>query len=269
MHKITKIQLEGVYNTRDLGGFKNLDGKKICPHKLIRSGELYNLSENDKETLLNEYNLRTIIDFRTKTERDEKPDPILEKVNVVINPILEEKTLGITKENNSQTDSNSMLLEYINNPDFDGEKYMMNIYKSIICDEFSLTQYRNFFDILLNTNDGAILWHCSAGKDRVGVGTALLLSALDIPRDLIIADYLMVNEFTKKQIDSLIKIISSKAKNVKDISHIQSLFTVKESYIISVFNAIDSNFGSMKKFLEKQMNLTPEKINTLKEKYLE
>ena len=113
MHNITKIQLEGLYNTRDLGYFKSLDGRKIRSHKLIRSGELYNLSDNDKKILLDEYNLKTIIDFRTKTERDEKPDPVLEKVNVVINPILEEKTLGITKENNSQTDSNSKLLEYI------------------------------------------------------------------------------------------------------------------------------------------------------------
>lgn len=269
MHKITKIQLEGVYNTRDLGGFKSLNEKKIRPHKLIRSGELYNLSDNDKKILLNEYELKTIIDFRTKTERTEKPDPILSGVNVVINPILEEKTLGITKENNSQTDSNSMLLEYIDKSDFNGEKYMMNIYRSIICDEFSLKQYKKFFDILLNTNDGSILWHCSAGKDRVGVGTALLLSALDVPKELIIEDYLMVNEFTKKQIDSLVNIISSKVKNITDIAHIQALFAVKENYINSVFDTIESNFGSMKNFLEKEMNLTPERLNTLKEMYLE
>ena len=43
MHNITKIQLEGLYNTRDLGYFKSLDGRKIRSHKLIRSGELYNL----------------------------------------------------------------------------------------------------------------------------------------------------------------------------------------------------------------------------------
>lgn len=67
MHKIAKIQLEKVYNTRDLGGFKSLNGKIIRPHKLIRSGELYNLSENDKKILLNEYNLKTIVDFRTET----------------------------------------------------------------------------------------------------------------------------------------------------------------------------------------------------------
>lgn len=100
-------------------------------------------------------------------------------------------------------------------------------------------------------------------------GTALLLSALDIPRELIIADYLMVNEFTKKQIDSLVNIISSKVKNVTDISHIQALFTVKESYINSVFYTIDINFGSMKNFLESQMNLTSERLSTLKEIYLE
>lgn len=269
MHKITKIQLEKVYNTRDLGGFKTLDGRAIRPHKLIRSGELYNLSDNDKKILLNEYELKTIIDFRTKTERTEKPDPVLSGVNVVINPILEEKTLGITKENNSQTDSNSMLIKYIDKSNFNGEKYMMNIYRSIICDSFPLKQYRNFFNILLHTKNGALLWHCSAGKDRVGVGTALLLSALDVPKELIVEDYLIVNEFTKNQIDSLVNIIASKVKNITDIRHIQALFEVKESYINSVFDAIDSNFGSMKNFLEKELNLTSERLNILKEMYLE
>jgi hypothetical protein len=53
------------------------------------------------------------------------------------------------------------------------------------------TQYKKFFELLLAQNSGALLYHCSAGKDRTGVATALLLSALGVDRETVIKDYLL------------------------------------------------------------------------------
>ena len=50
--------------------------------------------------------------------------------------------------------------------------------------------YGAFLSLLLDEdNNGSVLWHCSAGKDRVGLGTALLLSVLGVPRELILEDF--------------------------------------------------------------------------------
>ena len=57
------------------------------------------------------------------------------------------------------------------------------------------TQYKKFFEILLDQNNGTILYHCSAGKDRTGVATALLLSALGVDRETVINDYLLSAQY--------------------------------------------------------------------------
>ena len=62
------------------------------------------------------------------------------------------------------------------------EEFMLKQYESLVHDEYSIKQYARFLDVLLHQNEGAVLWHCSAGKDRVGVGTALLLCALGVPK---------------------------------------------------------------------------------------
>lgn len=71
----TRIPLESLPNTRDLGGIRTADGRSIRLRRLLRSGALAGISDADREKLLKEYNLKTVIDFRTDTEREEKPDP--------------------------------------------------------------------------------------------------------------------------------------------------------------------------------------------------
>ena len=65
MKEITRIPLEGLHNTRDLGGFETADGRKIRPRRLIRSGQLSGMTEKDKQVLTEDYGLRTDVDFRT------------------------------------------------------------------------------------------------------------------------------------------------------------------------------------------------------------
>ena len=228
MKEITRIPLEGLHNTRDLGGFETADGRKIRPRRLIRSGQLSGMTEKDKQVLTEDYGLRTDVDFRTGQERTEAPDPRLPGVAYVENPILSDQAIGITRE-----------------------------------------QYRKFFGILLDQKEGAVLWHCSAGKDRVGVGTALLLSALGIPRETILADYMMVNTFTAEVVESRLEELNERLQNPQLIDCLRELMQVRESYLISVFQAIEDGYGTMDAFLEKEMGLCTEKREQLREMYLE
>ena len=106
MQEIQRIELEGLVNTRDLGGFETVDGRKIRPGRLIRSGELYDATSEDIKKLTQQYHLKTIVDFRTETERAGRPDPDIEGVRYIFNPILNEETMGITREKeNDKKDS--------------------------------------------------------------------------------------------------------------------------------------------------------------------
>ena len=149
------------------------------------------------------------------------------------------------------------------------EEYMAGLYRNLVMDPFSRQQYRKFFGILLDQKEGAVLWHCSAGKDRVGVGTALLLSALGVPRETILADYMMVNTFTAEVVESRLEELNEGLQNPQLIDCLRELMQVQESYLISVFQAIEDGYGTMDSFLEKEMGLCAEKREQLREMYLE
>lgn len=111
MKEITRIPLEGLHNTRDLGGFETADGRKIRPRRLIRSGQLSGMTEKDKQVLTEDYGLRTDVDFRTGQERTEAPDPRLPGVAYVENPILSDQAIGITREKDSEEDMMKLLVQ--------------------------------------------------------------------------------------------------------------------------------------------------------------
>lgn len=269
MKEITRIPLEGLHNTRDLGGFETADGRHIRPKKLLRSGQLAGMTEKDQKVLLEEYDLRTDVDFRTGQEKAEAPDPVIPGVAYVENPILSDQAIGITREKSSENDMMKMLVQKMSSSETAAEEYMAGLYRDLVMEPFSRQQYRHFFEILLSGEEGAVLWHCSAGKDRVGVGTALLLSALGVPRETIVRDYMMVNEFTGDVVERQLEKLKERLHNPQLISCLRELMQVKESYIHSVFAAIDENFGGMENFLKTEMGLDGGRLEQLKGKYLE
>lgn len=265
-----RIALEGAANTRDLGGYQTTDGMMVKPHLLIRSGALDKLTENDGRILTEEYGLKTIVDLRTDTEVAQKPDLVMEGVTVVRNPLIRDATVGMTHEGSTEKEGSAvdMLIEMVEQMDGKVEEYNRGSYAKLVTDDYSLSQLKNFFTILLENEDGAILWHCTAGKDRVGTSTALLLSALGVDREVIVEDFLLTNTFYKAQEDALIKVASEKTTDPEMLENIRILNGVRESYIRTVFTTIDEQYGSMDQFLEEQMGLTPEKRQLLKDKYL-
>ena len=88
------LPVNSILNPRDLGGIVGLDGRKIKTHRLIRTGTLIRMSDEDIQFLKN-YGLTTIIDLRSKSERKDHPDPQIEGVKNISLPLSEEEgTLG-------------------------------------------------------------------------------------------------------------------------------------------------------------------------------
>lgn len=256
-----KLPLRSLSNTRDLGALVTEDGRHIIPRKLLRSGNLYHMSIADQDTLLNEYRLSTVIDLRTGMERAEKPDPEMECVQYLHIPILEEETMGVSKESGSM----DMLLNFQGDPD----EYMRAQYAGLVQDKYSVKQYARFLDRLMHQGDGAVLWHCTAGKDRAGVATALLLCVLGVPRDVILEDYMKTNVFLENELEYMIRYLESKViVDAKVMERIRILYRVKEDYLEIMFDTIEENYGSVEKFLRRALYMTPKAIDALRDKYL-
>lgn len=268
MQEVIRIPLEGVHNTRDLGGYRADGGRSIKPHSLIRSGELYTLTEKDKNLLINEYELKTVVDFRTEAERHEKPDPVMEGVRYIVNPILEETAIGITREKETDNNVASMVLSQMQGGDEAGIAYMEGLYAGLLNNDFCKKQYASFFHILLHQEQGAVLWHCTAGKDRAGLGAALLLSLLGVPREQVIVDYMKVNEFAAGEIDRMVQSVLETSGDLRLAEKVRILFSVQESYIRTVFRIIEESYGTVERYLTEELGLNKDTADTLKNKYL-
>ena len=133
-------------------------------------------------------------------------------------------------------------------------------YRSQVTDEYSINALKQFFDVLLNEKTGAVMYNCVAGKDRTGVATAILLSALGVDKETIIYDYLLTNDYIASHVKSVMTSAATETDDEALLEQLRYYLSVDISYIETMFSTIDSKYGSMDKFLEQAMGLTPEKI---------
>lgn len=265
-----RIVLEKIANVRDLGGYRTQDGRCIRMHKLIRSEGLYGITDKDKQILVEEYELRKIIDFRTLAETKEKPDPVMAQVEYVHNPILNEAQMGITHEGEKEEKGLlDFLVDMIREGSDGPEKFMSDLYAELVSHGDTLRQYRRFFELLLSQEEGAVLWHCSAGKDRAGAGAIFLLWALGVDEETIRRDYLLTNVYLKESLDRMIAKLAQKVPDERVLEGVRIMNSAQESYLERLMDEITARYGSMDRFMEKELGLTAEVKEQLRKKYLE
>ena len=158
------LVFEKLHNIRDLGGMAAADGRCIVSGRLVRCGNLSELSLKDRAafTLLAD----TVIDFRTDEERIEKPDIELPGVRYHNIPILESLTAGITRE---KAADQSVFAKFGSEP-AKARQYMCDMYHAFAKSDFAAAGYAQFIRLLMEPRKKAAVWHCTAGKDRVGIG---------------------------------------------------------------------------------------------------
>lgn len=269
--KSKKLEFEKLYNTRDLGGLPTKFGGKIKPNKLIRSGLLWKATESDILKLTNLLDL--VVDFRTQKELTEKPDPAIKDIKFIHLPILSEKTAGITKEKSATV---SLVKSFAYNP-VGAKNYMVDTYKNFVTDSLPLSNYKKFIELLLKDYKKAVLWHCTAGKDRAGFGAIIIQNILGVDKDSIYEDYLYTNDCSKEEIKQItLNMINKHEIDTKDIQKslmfqgtIDSFFGAKEEYINAAYEKINESYGDFDNFIKNGLKISSEQIEKLRDIYLE
>ena len=265
-----KIILEKVANTRDLGGIPSAYGR-VKSNKLIRSGHLHVATQADVQTLTQKHNLRRIVDLRTDMEIKGNPDVNIDGVQWVNVPIIAATTFGISYETLDGAAIAQKIDAGIARMVARGETpidHMRILYRNFVTDDFSRNGYGQFLKLLANEPiDGATLWHCSAGKDRVGTCTALLLHCLGVSREEIMRDYLLTNEMNKAHSES---ILNKVRPYVSDELYAleKTMITVDESYLDTFFAEIEHLYGTVDAFIA-QCGVSGEDVEKLRKFYLE
>ena len=220
------IQLDTVRNIRDLGGTLAAGGRRVRPGCLIRSAHLAEASEPDLLRLRREHRLCTVIDLRTDQERLEKPDRA-EGLEVIACTLIE-RLAGITHE---RRDEPARL------PD------MAQLYRQMMTNPVGVAGFRTVLrDIFAHDYDrGSVLWHCTEGKDRCGMTAALVLEALGVDREAILADYLETNRTSLRRAQAIYDRLAPEHGETFARSVYQA-FIADERYIRAAWEAMGEDY---------------------------
>lgn len=260
-----RIELEGLPNTRDIGGIPAAGGCYVKHARLIRSGALAGATPRDLETLADEFRLRTVIDLRTDEERREKPDPEdeLPDVRFEYAPLLNTATFGVTREGGLRG-----MMKALKTLQDDPARIMMDVYASMMVDEKSIEGFAAFFDDVLASGEGAVLWHCTIGKDRAGLATALLLHVLGAARADIVRDYEATNRYVASHTEDIVDQLAKYHLADKLDKGMHVINAADPRYLQAAFDAAERHSGDLDSFVRHRLRVTDEKRAVLRERYL-
>ncbi len=145
---------------------------------------------------------------------------------------------------------------------------LLRDFNIVLVKEFT-EEYRQFFRHIVNNGGEPFVLHCTAGKDRAGFGSAMILTILGVPREKVIEDYLLTNTYVSDHVDSELLEIELKTFFRADSDNLRKINLVEERYIQAAFDTIDSHWGGMDKYLSEGLNLNESDIEKLKSIYLE
>jgi protein-tyrosine phosphatase len=253
-----RLDLEGAPNIRDLGGYATTDGGTTRWGKIFRAGRLSALTSSDKDTLA-AFNLKIICDFRREDEYLRDVTDLGEQAQAAIH------NLAISPGDHSRSMAESDMSQLSGDQMFD---WMVMINR-----ELALRQtdtYRRMFELLLATDDGGFLFHCSAGKDRTGFAAALILAALDVPRHTIMEDYLLTAKYypPKGELEYLASKYADSDDNL-DLSVFKALMDTREEYLSAALAAIDEQYDSVIEYLAVELGVDEIKRQRLKQRYVD
>ena len=146
---------------------------------------------------------------------------------------------------------------------------MENVYEEILNDQYSVKQFARFVDVLLHHENGAVLWHCSTGKDLTGIAAAILLCALGVSGNEIREDYRRTDSCLEKEKIYTMRFLESCPDTGKrETKNAEVFFATEQQWLDRAFAALEKTYGSVEQFLKKGLYLTPKAQEELRTKYL-
>lgn len=230
------------YNFRDLGGIEGYNRKTIRWGRIFRSDDLQDLSSEDV-LYLGSIPISSIIDLRSQGEIKQSPDKLPTSVRRVF-------PLSITSGNLSP----ERIQASLGSDNMDSLMIEMN--RLFVTEPVCIENFRIMFRILQDRSNLPLLYHCSAGKDRAGMATALILFSLGVSEKAVIQDYMLSKEYLA---DKYALIIEKYPK-------IEPLFSVKPEYIKAGIEQMKKKHKTVENYLINVLNVDIERMRRL---YLE
>lgn len=262
---IMVIELSGGKNFRDLGGIKTADGRRVKEGLFIRGGHLSNLTDFDIG-VLEKYCPKSVIDMRSDVEQLDLPDRLIPGSEYLKVPLFSAKTAGLTRERGSTLEeiaencsSNEEYMRVI--PDLAGIYKMMGHSEEPVAGLSTVMR-----TVIANATEGrATIYHCSAGKDRTGIVSLLILTELGVKYERIMRDYLLTNKFVMGEAKKYYKMLLRKTGSKQVARKLMDCFVARRRYMESFIGGITEQYGSIEGFVRDGLGIGDGEIQKFRE----
>lgn len=245
-------------NFRDFGGYKTRDGRRVKKDTFYRGGSYRDLTPEDRE-YIQSLNIQHLFDYREEheLESDEMRSTFAKNVhNSSASAHLNNLHQGSDGEERKEDEV--LVLSSENMKDF---------YRVL---PFGNPGYKEMFDVLVqDENATPFLHNCTAGKDRTGVASALILIALGVHSKIAISDYMKsMNAYEQVYKNELRRNVGKVKEEGELIYRVPGLVVMPE-YIETALDAILEKYGTYEKYFEEEYGMTQEILDTLRDRYTE
>jgi protein-tyrosine phosphatase len=250
------IALEGGRNFRDLGGYRTQDGRSVKWRKIFRSGSMAGVTPADQEQL-SKLSIRTICDLRTIHEREMEPcgwhraSEISYWARDYVEGFGELRKLMASPLSTPQDARTAMIEGYRRLP-FQQAPAYKELFKRLAAGEIPLA------------------FNCSAGKDRAGTGAALILTALGVPRETVLEDYLLTDrivDFKSLFMERAQQRKSSLATQSPGL--IAAVLGTDAAYLNAALDVVEQQHGSVAGYVQEVLDLDANALSEMRQLLLE
>ncbi|MDM4719889.1 tyrosine-protein phosphatase [Micromonospora sp. WMMA1363] len=259
-------QLVGAPNARDLGGLVGVDGRRVRPGVLLRTPALGRLTDEDLPVLA-KLGPACVVDLRDSSEQAvAPPDRLPEEPRVVHLPVYDAAHPVFTYV--SAVLLGHDLGAYAELAGQGTPAAMAAIYRWFVTGESARVGFGTAVRLAARAENLPLLYHCSAGKDRTGWLTVVLLHALGVDEAAIRADYLANNPLT----DSLREVIVTAMRRrqpERDVDAVRPVLEVRGEYLDAAYDEVRRVHGSFEAYLRDGLGLDEEVVTGLRTRLLE
>ncbi|MBR0962944.1 tyrosine-protein phosphatase [Bradyrhizobium diazoefficiens] len=238
------LALQGASNFRDLGGYPTADGRTTRWRHIFRSNHLGHLTPEDID-VVRALGVRSAFDFRGAEERT-AGICVVDEIAVHSLPIEPTVVAALRAELAKGALTAPVALEL-----------MRDSYRNYV--RHNTHSFRALFGHLLEDRAPLVI-HCTAGKDRTGFASALILHALGVPDDVIAEDYLLTNRFYRRDATAATDL----PEDVRS-----AIGSVETSYLAAAFEAVDKDYGDLETYLRDGLKIGPPEREALRARYLQ
>ena len=259
------LDVPGLINFRDLGDYpaRDLNGqlRRVKPGVLYRAGHFHEAGAAAQEVLAG-LGIRQVVDFRTAREVERKPS------QWTLVPAPRTHWLALDPGSGNTFKAMATPASGASVSASEMKALMAAVNRSLVTDHADT--YRQFLAALLE-NPVCSVMHCASGKDRTGVAAALLLAALGVDRDTILADYLLTNQCLDVQhhVARAMADFGGQPRLALDTAALTAMYEVHTEYLQAALDVIEQQWGSMENYLQDQLGVGLAERQHLQHHYLQ